>query len=103
MTLSEHWPGTERILSVKKDDKSLLGFRLLFLHVTAIFWRNMADSSSEEDNLIRLVVVGEEGSGKSSLLHTYLHDEYPEGTHFKRILRFRQIQHHFFTPGQSKT
>lgn len=40
---------------------------------------HMADSSSDEDTLLRFVVVGEDGCGKTSLLHTYLHDEYPEG------------------------
>lgn len=43
----------------------------------------MADAS-EEENIVRLVVVGEDGCGKTTLLHTYLHDEYPDG--IKRTL-----------------
>lgn len=56
-----------------------LFFRIKIIpHTHEVFLSTMADSSSEDD-LIRFVVVGEDGSGKSSLLHTFLHDEFPEG------------------------
>eukprot|EP01127_Copromyxa_protea_P002138 TRINITY_DN12027_c0_g1_i1.p1 TRINITY_DN12027_c0_g1~~TRINITY_DN12027_c0_g1_i1.p1 ORF type:complete len:212 (-),score=53.47 TRINITY_DN12027_c0_g1_i1:60-695(-) len=36
-------------------------------------------SSSDDDFVVRFVLVGEEGCGKTSLLHTYLNNEFPEG------------------------
>ncbi len=36
----------------------------------------MDDSSSDDDQVVRITVVGEDGCGKTSLLHTYLDGEF---------------------------
>jgi len=39
----------------------------------------MAESSSDEETTVRVVIVGDNGCGKTSFLHAYLHNEFPEG------------------------
>jgi GTPase SAR1 family protein len=40
----------------------------------------MDDSSSDDDQIVRVTVVGEDGCGKTSLLHTYLEGDF-DGKH----------------------
>jgi len=57
----------------------------------------MAESSSDEDTTVRVVIVGDNGCGKTSFLHTYLYNEFPEGKYDSKSSRLvkerKQVDH----------